>query len=798
MADAPQDLISQNLNNSFNVGRTLLPPAAFSVSARVAMQLGRESVSSSNTAVVELVKNAYDADAKRVVLAFSGLGTKNATLVVADDGHGMTERELRENWLCIGTTNKQESRISKQGRVQTGEKGLGRLGLDRLCEQTTLQTRRKLTEKERMEPSLFGELEPSAIELDIHWHKYQAKGQRLETISHDIHALEHLDFDPITNARIEFPHGTRMVLRGLKDEWTPSRLRELSDELSLMLSPFADPKDFDIVIQTGLELLDLDGPVCPSRSLLSLATWKVEAAIVPVPATVSRPASESVWIKVSSNQHSRVYEMEETSWSDWLSHGAKENALPEAKSRCGPAKFIFHVFIQVNEKDEENEESGQSAQIKGFLKANRGIRIYRDGFRVKPYGDPGGTSDWLSLSMRRSRNPAAISRKSWKVAYHQVVGAVLISLDGNPDLQDQTNREGLVDGGALTDLRIFAERIVVFFEGCAHRDYRELNPPKPKLLAESPTEKDFLEKAEEEAVKLAETMLMPGAVSDASAQAVVDAVRAAKEEAQASETRHKEQVSELKDELSMTNVLASLGIMAAYFGHERVNDAVSARQKMAELRRLIKNPHDGLFADEASKLATVDLLEAGVTRLESFARFALDTVRPWKRNEEPSDLVMLIEHAISCFRDTLARSRITVLPQEMASAWQHLGPLPVLGRRVQWECILSNLLVNSLWALRPKPADSRAISIDLEREDRFVVVMFQDSGVGLEANTESDIFRPGFSTKRDHRGRQEGTGLGLSLVRSFVEEAGGIISAQCKGSLGGAKFVIRVPLRIDR
>lgn len=128
--------------------RIPLAAAAFSVSARVAMQLGRESVASSNTAIVELVKNAYDADARRVTLRFTGLGTDEATLVVSDNGHGMTEDELREHWLCIGTTNKQDSRLSKAGRIQTGEKGLGRLGLDRLCQRTTLQTRRKLSSDE--------------------------------------------------------------------------------------------------------------------------------------------------------------------------------------------------------------------------------------------------------------------------------------------------------------------------------------------------------------------------------------------------------------------------------------------------------------------------------------------------------------------------------------------------------------------------------------------------------------------------------------------------------------------------
>lgn len=782
------------------VERRLLPPAAFSVSARVAMQLGRESVSSSNTAIVELVKNAYDADAKKVTLRFSDLGTEKAALLVSDDGHGMTEDELREHWLCIGTTNKQETRLSKNGRIQTGEKGLGRLGLDRLCQRTTLQTRRRLTDEEKKQPNLFPEIDPTAIELDIYWDRYQVRGQRLETIAHEVYALEHLNFDPLTDEQVNFVHGTRLVLRELKDQWTHARLGELVDELSLMLSPFADPKDFDIVIDSGLNLDDIDGSIQASRDLLKLSTWKVEAEISSVQGTEEVPDSENVSIKVSSANHSRVYETPPTPWNEWASHSAKENELTGLRSRCGPAKFLFHVFIQANEED---EEQGQSSQIKGFLKSNRGIRIYRDGFRVKPYGDPTGTNDWLALSMRRAQNPAAISRKSWKLAYHQVVGAVLISLDGNPNLKDQSNREGLVEGAALTDLRIFAQKAVAFFEAKAHEDYRFLNPKKSKENIPKPSESDLLNKAEEEAAKLANTLSNPteGVANRFEslnvADLVLSAVRAAKAEVAAKTSRHEEEVKDLREELTMTNILASLGIMAAYFGHERVNDAVSSRQKMAELRRLIRNPADSLFRDEAEKLETVDLLEAGVTRLESFARFALDTVRPWKRSEAPSDLIDIIDHTIGSFRDTLLRSKILVEPENITIEWKKLAPMTVSGRRVQWECVFSNLLVNSMWALRSKKAEDRRIDLRLTNENGFASLIFQDSGIGLEANTEKDIFRPGFSTKRDHRGRQEGTGLGLSLVRSFIEESGGSILAEAHGDMGGAKFTLRIPLKTD-
>jgi signal transduction histidine kinase len=779
--------------NSHEPARISLAPAAFSVSARVAMQLGRESVASSNTAIVELVKNAYDADARKVTLKFTNLSSREATLVISDNGHGMTEAELREHWLCIGTTNKQDSRLSKAGRVQTGEKGLGRLGLDRLCERTTLQTRRKLSFEEENQRELFPDLKPSAVELDIRWDRYQVRGQRLETINHEVYSLEHLDFDPVTGDDADFSNGTRMILRGLKDIWSKARLTELADELSLMLSPFADREDFSIEMDTGLGLDGVDGEVNAPGDLLGQATWKVEANITPSTTEEGR-AYEEVSLRMSSAQHLRTYEQGPLPWRDWMGHGTKENGTTRLQSQCGPTRMILHVFVQ------KKGESEDSAQVSSFLAANRGIRIYRDGFRVKPYGDPKGANDWLSLSMRRAVNPAAISRKGWKLAYHQAVGAVMISKVANPNLQDQTNREGLVEGLGLTDLHAFAAKVISWFEGKATADYVDQNPRPPKnselpLRAENI---DIYTQAEAAVAELAKSLSSgkdPATKPPGVAETALAAVRAVRSEAESNEREHKAYVAELREEADMVKSLASLGIMAAYFGHERVGDAGSVRQKMAELRRLIKNPDDSLFSGEAEKLETVDLLEAGVMRLESFARFALDTVRPWKRNEPPADLVEVVHRTLTTFRDALSRSGIKIEPEDVPGTWRNFVPLAVHGRTVQWECVFTNLMVNALWALRQRVSSERRIRLSLSQTDRFITLVFEDSGIGLEAGTEGDIFRTGFSTKRDHHGKQEGTGLGLTLVKSFVEEAGGTITASAKGTLGGARFEITAPIR---
>ena len=127
---------------------------------------------------------------------------------------------------------------------------------------------------------------------------------------------------------------------------------------------------------------------------------------------------------------------------------------------------IPNVFFP--RKDIERDDISMSRnQIDEFLNSNQGIRIYRDDFRVKPYGEPDGTGDWLTLSYRRQQSPQGVAQKplgGWRVGYNQVIGAVFISRDTNPNLIDQTNRESIVEGPAFSDLKMFALDAVSYFE----------------------------------------------------------------------------------------------------------------------------------------------------------------------------------------------------------------------------------------------------------------------------------------------------------------------------------------------
>jgi len=227
------------------------------------MQLGRESISNSIVAILELVKNSYDADAETVTLRFAHLGTPNSILVIEDTGKGMTPKQLRQDCLLIGTDNKRKQVTSGKGHILTGEKGLGQLGRDRLCRSAIL---RSFTAK-------------TAVELQIDWSKYdRLSSKALDWVKHGLYKIDRSINDPITGKPREITKGTQIILEDLRDDWTKELLVELKKELTLLISPFGGINDFAIEINSGMGWQDIDGQV-NSSEMLEAAEWQFTALI---------------------------------------------------------------------------------------------------------------------------------------------------------------------------------------------------------------------------------------------------------------------------------------------------------------------------------------------------------------------------------------------------------------------------------------------------------------------------------------------------------------------------------------
>lgn len=746
--------------------------ASFSVSTRVALQLGRESISSSVTAIVELVKNAYDADAEVVRIRFAGLGTPDTRLVIEDSGTGMTIEELKNYWMVIGTSYKTNAKKTKgKLRVVTGEKGLGRLGLDRLCVRTEVESMRSG--------------EPEGFKLDVRWDKYEAHNNRLEAIEHDLYSIESLSVDPITETTVEYPHGTRLVLHGLKDAWEESSIRQLRNELALLVSPFQGENDFSIEIDTQKVYEKLDGRVQIQKPLLDAANWCVVATLDQL---------GQLEITMSSERHEAEFHMKPTPWGEAIK---KQGHLP----LCGPLRMEFYFFVR---KDAElATKTLRTNEIRAFLEFNQGIRIYRDGFRVKPYGEPDGSGDWLRLAYRRMQNPEGITQPNWRVGYNQVVGAVFITHEQNADLNDQTNREGLLQGKAFDHLTVFAAKVIQFFE--VHTQQFEASRKEEKVAVEKAedTAKESIDEAtaaikEIAAIAAKLPKLNPSADPHSSATSesaeiarVIEEVHKKLEVATLGLERSAKLFKEAEEQKNTMANLASLGILAAAFGHETL-DWTGTVVKNANW--LLENLLSEAFwvplnkKDELTEALQDTATEA--QKIRRFAQFTLGNLSREKRRKKSFDLAATVRRVFEAFSDVLQLQR--KIKVDLIGVPTH-GCF-IEGYEMDWESVIVNLITNASWALEDVPAAQRRICVKLGSAGESWKLVFDDSGVGLEAGTQELIFLPAYSTKRSARGEMIGTGMGLFIVKSFVEEhSNGKVSAQTKGAIGGASFEILVP-----
>ncbi len=758
-------------NLSSMSARDVVDRLPFEISGHVVTQLGRESISSSIVAILELVKNAYDADADNVWITFVHLQSETPALIIRDDGNGMTEKEFRTKWMTLGGSEKRETELSKhKARIMTGEKGLGRLGLDRLSHKTTILS--------------FTTQEKRALELEIDWSKYQQPSV-LSKIRHPLYSRPKTFIDPATDKETKISKGTILVLQGLRDKWVSmvdgkivdySFLEELKKELALLISPFSGINDFAIHLDTGLDLANLDGDAS-SVPILDGAEWQLNSEITKTGKIRHHLRAPNLGVEKK---------FPATAWSDVFS--AAKSSTPQ----CGSLKFRLYFFPRRGIP----ALSLSRGQIAGFLDANQGIRIYRDHFRVRPYGDPAGGGDWLRLSYRRQQQPHGVSEgKGWHVGSNQVVGAVFISRQRNGALIDQTNRESIVEGPAYYDMRTFVLHAVNFFE--RHRENYEVEQktkvmPVSEALEESRRTSEAAATAAKQLKRSLEEVLADDPELEGFREEFEDLLNIIEQSNDAHERLAETTTRQQQEKDTLAN-LASLGILAASFGHETINSIGLLKKASGLVQHGFRNAVIASIESYESVDESIAILVSEAQKIDSFAHFTLRNIGRNKRLRKKVKIDKIADNVFDAFAKSLDEKRIQVLRDYVPETVPE-----ILGFEIDWESIMINFLTNSIWALENTSGKNRARTIRCQicsiADDATVEMQFSDSGSGIEAGIENDLFKPAFSTKRNAKGDIVGTGMGLAIVRTFVDSYKGKIDVESRSELGGAKFTIQVPV----
>jgi signal transduction histidine kinase len=720
----------------------------FRISPRTMQMLGRENVSSPIVAILELVKNAYDADASRVTVRFRRASTENGSIVIEDNGAGMDLEELHDKWMVISTDNKLQEPRTRRGRMKVGEKGIGRLGLDRLARRTTLITHH---------PNDDG------LKLTIDWTRYEHDQGQLQEIEHPLE---------IVPKRRDGRSGTILHLIGLRDRWTYQDYQALYSGLSLLVPPFeTELMDFKIVFDCD-EAPDLSGAV--TSPMHAIAQYRL----------VSELSSDGE-IHHTLTHHSGEVVEDLRRW-----HEAFDGVTEDYRPACGPLQFTLYFYLRGAAS--LRGTGVKIAELIHFLDRFQGVRIYRDSFRVMPYGDPLGGGDWLGLNARRVQSPGGVGSfvGQWKLAENQVVGSIFISRQDNPNLYDQTNREGLVVNRAYYDLRSFVLHGIQFLELERQKRYHRERAKEPEVEVR-PALAAVRQQLREQAQQLRKTTDDLGGTFAETETSTLLAL-AERTEGLADQLESAEETySEEETERQLMLGLATLGIAMAAFGHETAQ-AINLVLGHAEL---VGQAMDYLPDEIRSTVQqNLSVLIGAAERIEAWGQFALDRVSRDKRTRRNIDLNQTIETPLKAFEGMLTRRSIK---PELALA-DNLPPLRAFAMDI--EAILINFITNALAALVPTPLPKRRIFVSTayDTELNTFLITFADSGRGIRDEDLDQIFNPLFSTKVDARGQPVGTGLGLTIVKNVIEEYGGNIEVKGHGRLGGAEFRVMLPHRYRR
>jgi len=689
--------------------------------ARLIRLLGEELISDEPVALVELVKNAYDADATFAEVIFTGDDPSHPeNIIVQDDGHGMDVATVLGAWFEPGAITKKLTRLSPGSRIYQGAKGIGRFAAARLGGTLLLES--------------VPRNEGTGVLVLTNWGAFD-----------DSSYLEDVEIEYETMEKAGFGTGTRLTIGDVRKEWTQGDYVELRSRLGRLVSPFNEILDFEIRLEIP-GYPELSGRVEPPELLLA-PLYRLTGGLDV-----------------------------EGLFSGELAAGGTQEVIDKRRiatrdlaPSCGP----FSVDIRAWDRDTASlkplaERLGIGIQkMRTTLNEFCGVSIYRDGFRVYPYGQAG--DDWLRLDNRSRQNPTR------SLANNQIVAAIRISSDVNKDLVDRSTREGLVHNREFEDLDDWFKKILTIIE-------EKRYALKPREAEDAPAQPLF------EGFCLEEERSQAAAMLGSNHRVVIMLDEA--------EKRMRRETCRVQEVYSRLLMLSGLGQMVDQVIHEigaplgKINRGLAALEK-----RMLEclGKHDP--AREIQEVARAkedwpdrfDRIKAWSAEIHGL-RERLDPQTPAKRGRTTSfDVRDELRETLGLFDSLIQKQGISLDVPDPGVPVQVRMSRSVLGQ------VLSNLIDNSIYWIRDEKGNEKGghLQIRLEDIENGFRIMVADDGPGVPEEDVKRIFDSYYTTK------ENGMGLGL-YIASLVIEPYGRLLYRTDGPLPGACFEARFERSVGR
>ena len=691
----------------------------FSVDAGIISRLGEELVGKRETAVAELIKNAYDADATEVDVLFLNAWAVGGSLIVDDNGVGMTREQLIDGFMRLSSADKIHNPVSPvYERTRAGRKGIGRFAAQRLGSILTIVTQTEYSDK--------------ALKIEVQWDDFES--------DKDLNVIE----SKIDLVEKQKAHGTYLRIDGLRDRWPDGLVKKIYRNVSTLLQPYPLSKPFHQNEDPGFKTYFYREVKDEAHKIVDEVSEITQFALASIDTYVDNDG-QAHWT-LSSKQLG--YDKESLIGKDPDVETSKMKYIRGVSARI--YYFIYDASLLSGQKRND---------IKAIAEEQGGVRLYRKGFRVLPYGEKG--DDWLGLDESARRRSI--------VAPHQNIsffGLVEIDNDGAEILEETSSREGLIQNDAYEELVDYLYRVLT----SAVLKIADLRGRKGSAGQKNWKKKNSsirVDTAIEELRSIVEQK-KSGEKAEEDTTAASDFYNQASELLQTivnARSEEKEETQRLIDENNMLRVLAGTGLVIGEFIHEikRFEPAFSA--DLSVLRhRLIGNP---------TLLDKVD--EIGI-KLNAFNSYTAYFDRTISRNVIRELDYINIKEQVNAFYTNIKndRDRSHILMSE--PIYEGKGLITVPMHPSEWMSILFNLYTNAKKAMKYK--DDKRILIRCWKSDGNIYLQFSDTGKGIPFEDKENVFNAFFTTSSPvGRGDENysGTGLGLTIIKDIVTSYGGEI-----------------------
>ncbi len=735
----------------------------FKVSSGLKNIIGRELITDKTIAIFELVKNSYDAGATKVDISFNDIYSDNATIVIADDGCGMSRQDLVDKWLFVAYSEKKKTRqrsfeeTLRNTRTYAGAKGVGRFSCDRLGSVLKLFSK------------VYNENETNLLE--VNWDDFE-KDETNEFI--DI-GVKHTFIEGLPNNNKK---GTVLVVENLREEWTRNDIYELKKSLVKLINPYESEEDlFEIILHCEDEKsMDQKKQVDREKINGKITNYVFETLNLKTTQITVAISKDGNQIKTQMFDRG-VYLFELVQKNEYLK-----------------LKNVKIVLFYLNRSAKLNFRKVMGVSPKEF----GSIFIYKNGFRTMPYGEP--ESDLFSLDRRKTQGYNRF------LGTRDLMGRIEILGDNNDFIETSSRDGGLIKSEAYDELMDFymkyahitLEKYVVNLINWGD----EVNEIVPKDIKSEiikyitsyekkgqvirlDINKDLYEIVEEKkdiktdkviselkeiAVKYQDEKLVN------LAQKVETENKTLKKERNELEILVDKTSEKLEVAKHNLKVKEKQNIFLRGLTNPKFENATESLHLMNTYAKSI-NLNTNRIIGELEKTTDTDLVQkiigyiyeivTATQKIDSTYTFAFSADYDLKKQIQKVDLYEFITQYIdnALFARTGEIMKINVSSDE--------NNHEVVINPMEFSIILENIIFNSF------KARAKTMKIKIDIDEGFSRIIFTDDGVGLDKKIDdtNNIFELGFSTTK-------GTGVGLAQAKKFIVGWGGTIKAIEKSERG--------------